>query len=86
MVCNRSRVDRRKIKLKDKVIQEVEEFNYLGSKIRSYGRSGREIVSRVNQAISLFTKKKNLLTLETVSLKGKHLDDCEKRREETYSF
>lgn len=60
-------MDRTKIQLKVEIIQEVEEFSYLGS--TSYERNFREIMSRINHAKSLFNKNKNLpVTLKTISL------------------
>lgn len=61
MIFIRNRVVRRKTQLNDEIIQEVEEFSYLGSKITSDGRF-KETASRINDKISLFNK-------ETFSLK-----------------
>ena len=40
------------------VIKEVKEYNYLENKIKSDGRSCKEIMSRTNQAKIRFNKEK----------------------------
>lgn len=61
LICRRDRLDRTGIKLKNKIIWEVEEFSYLGCNITSDGRSCREIIGRINQA---FNKKKPVLVFK----------------------
>lgn len=69
LVCIVYRVDRIRIKLKNEIIQEVKECNYLGSKITNDGRHCREIVNRINQA------KADLIRSETYSLQGRSVGE-----------
>ena len=69
LVCSKNMVDRTGIKLKNEMIQEEEEFNYLGSKITSDGRSCMKIVSRIHQTKTTFNEKKNVLNSKKISFK-----------------
>ena len=68
LVCSRNGENQTSIELRNEKIQEVNEFNYLGSKITNDGRSSREILSRIAQAKNAFYKKKNLFTARNISL------------------
>jgi hypothetical protein len=50
------------IKIDEKQVENVEEFNYLGSMITNDARRTREIKARIAKAKTAFNKKKTLLT------------------------
>lgn len=51
-----NRIDTRSTQLRHEIIQEVEEFNYLGNKDPSDGRSCIKIVGKTNKAQSPLVK------------------------------
>lgn len=78
LVCCRSKENYTPVTLRNEVIKEVSEFNYLGSKITNDGRSCKDITSRIAQAKNAFNKKKGLFTSRNISL------DVRKRMLKTY--
>jgi len=61
LVCNRDNNIRTRIKLKgDEIVEQVEDFIYLGSTISSDGTCKKKIIRRIWQAKVAFNKKRSL--------------------------
>jgi hypothetical protein len=67
------------IKIDKKLVENVEEFNYLGSMITNDARCTREIKARIAMAIAAFNRKKILFTSK-LDLQGngpiQHVETC----------
>lgn len=62
MACSNDGRTKANIKLNGEMIEEVDEFVYLGSRITKDGRSKDDIISRIRQAKVAFNSKHGLLT------------------------
>ena len=70
MLCQKSdRIRRINIQIGNQLLEQVEQFKYLGSLINQDGRCVMEIRSRIAQAKAAFTKKKNLLCSNSMSIR-----------------
>jgi len=67
LICSKQQIYAN-IFLNGKMLETVQNFIYLGSKITSDGNSNTDIISRIAQAKAAFYKKRNLFTINTVSL------------------
>jgi len=74
LICNKQQIYAN-ILLKGQMLETVQNFIYLLSKITSDGNRNTGIISRIAQAKEVSYKKKNFFTTNTVSLdkKKKHL-------------
>lgn len=64
-------VTRIHIKLRGNQIDQVDEFEYLGSTISNDGRNEKEIIKCICQAKIPFNSKITLLTLKNISLNNR---------------
>jgi hypothetical protein len=64
------------IKIGKKPVENVEEFNYLGSMITNAARCTREIKARIAMAKAAFNKKKTLFTIKLDLERRKKLVKC----------
>ena len=71
LVSSRKEEDPVRITLGNNVLQAIKEYNYLGSKVTSDGRTNKEIIIRINQAKTAFKKQKNIFTLNSIRPKNK---------------
>ena len=70
VVCSRDNPRRTRIKLNDnEIIEQVEDFTYLGSIISSDGKCKKEIIKRICQAKVAFNKKRSLFTSKNIDLR-----------------
>lgn len=68
MACSKTNPAKLNIYIDNARIEQVQHFNYLGSKITEDGRSKDEILSRIAQAKRAFQNKKHLLTTNSMDL------------------
>lgn len=68
MVCGNKEQAKIRIKVGNQTLEELKEFNYLGSKITKDGKSAREIKHRIHLAKLAFSKKKTLLAAKNISI------------------
>jgi hypothetical protein len=57
--------ERVQIKINDQLLEQVHQFNYLGSMLTEDGRSGKEVKKRIAMARDAFNKHQKLLTGKT---------------------
>lgn len=63
MICTKQdNLNYGNITVEEEIIQQVEQFPYLGSIITKDGKSKKEIVNKIQQAKRALINKKNLLT------------------------
>ncbi|KAF0750315.1 Uncharacterized protein FWK35_00037690, partial [Aphis craccivora] len=68
ILCSKTNPAQLNIFIDNARIEQVQHFNYLGSKITEDGRSKDEILSRIAQAKRAFQNKKHLLTTNSMDL------------------
>jgi hypothetical protein len=74
MICSKQNEPNINISLKGKIMEQINQFKYLGSIIDNEGRSKKEIKSRIGQAKKAFLLKSKLLTSNNVDQRTrKHL-------------
>jgi hypothetical protein len=61
VVCSRDENTHTQVKINVQILEEVQEFTYLGSKTTKHGRSKKETASRIKQAKNAFTSKNTTL-------------------------
>ena len=69
LVCGRENRTIIQVKIQNQVIEQVDEFTYLGSAISNDGKNKSEIVKRICQAKIAFNNKKTIFTSKNISLK-----------------
>ena len=59
------------VSINNTVVEEVEDFTYLGSKITSDGDSGKDVQSRLTKAKGAFAALKKIWRSKNISMKTK---------------